>query len=143
MELGRLDEAVNDFTSAIKLSPSSATSYNNRGSARLVKGDSKGAIEDCTRAIELNPRYANAYNTRGNAYNRLGDFPHALENYDKAIELSPADSIVYNNRAAIYLSFKQYEAAWADVRRCQELGGTPHEGLIQALIQVGGDPGRR
>jgi len=137
MDLGRLDDAINDFTSAIRLSPYAPHSYNNRASARFMKGDFAVAIQDCNQAIELNPRYANAYNTRGNIYSRTGDLLRALADYNHAIKLSPADSLTYNNRAAAHFRLKHFDAAWADLRRCQELGGTPHEGLVRALTESG------
>jgi Flp pilus assembly protein TadD len=102
-----------------------------------MKGDSRAAIQDCQQAIRLNPRYANAYNNLGNIYNRTGDLPQALQNYNQAIALAPADSLAYNNRAAIYYAMKQYDQAWADLRSCEALGGTPHAGLVHALIQAG------
>lgn len=136
LDLGRYDEAIVDFTSAIKLAPNAANSYNNRASARFMKGDYGAAIQDCQHAIQLNPRYANAYNNLGNIYNRTGDLPQALQTYNQAIALAPGDSLTYNNRAAIYYAMKQYDQAWADLRSCEALGGTPHAGLVQALIQA-------
>lgn len=143
LDLGRYDEAIADFTSAITLSPNAANSYNNRATARFMKGESASAIEDCSKAIELNPTYANAFNNLGNIYNRMGDSPRALENYSKAISLSPGDPLTYNNRAAVFLALKQYDRALEDVRRCESVGGRPHEGLVQALMDAmkatGGD----
>jgi tetratricopeptide (TPR) repeat protein len=83
--------------------------------------------------MELSPRYANAYNTRGNIWNRTGDLARALGDYNRAIELAPNDSLTYNNRAAIFFKLKRYDEARADVYRCRQLGGTPHEGLVRAL----------
>lgn len=136
LDLGRYDEAIADFTAAIKLSPDSATSYNNRGSAKLLKGEPVAALEDCQKAIALKPGYANAYNNLGNICQRTGDLSQALECYGKAIELAPGDPLAHNNRAAVYYGLKQYDQAWADLRRCEALGGTPHAGLVQALIQA-------
>jgi regulator of sirC expression with transglutaminase-like and TPR domain len=77
-----------------------------------------------------------AYNNLENIYNRTGDLPRALQNYNQAISLAPGDSHTCNNRAAIYYPMKQYDQAWADLRRCEALGGTPHAGLVDALIQA-------
>lgn len=136
LDLMRYDEAIADFTAAIKLAPQSANSYNNRATARFMKGDYVAAREDCMQAIKLNPRYGNAFNNLGNICNRLGDLPQALTNYTKAIALAPGDPLAYNNRAAVYYALKQYDRAWADLRACEAVGGTPHAGLVQALRQA-------
>lgn len=136
MKLGRLEEAVSDYTKAISLDPASAPSYNNRATVRLMKRDFHAAVADSDQAIQLDPKYANAYTTRGNACQGLGDLSAALEAYNIAIEITPGDAMIYNNRAAVWLQLKQYDQAWADVRRCQELGGTPHAGLMEMLTKV-------
>lgn len=136
MDLGRLDEAIADFSAAIKLAPTAPNSYNNRASARFLKGDYAGAAADGRKAIELNPRYANAYSTLGSICNRTGDFSGALNYYAKALALAPGDALIYNNRAAVYYGLKRYEEARADLQTCKALGGSPHAGLVQALLQV-------
>jgi len=44
--------------------PETAEAYNNRGDAKRVKGDLKGALADFDKAIELKPDLAAAYNNR-------------------------------------------------------------------------------
>ncbi|MCX7825567.1 MAG: tetratricopeptide repeat protein, partial [Verrucomicrobiae bacterium] len=39
----------------------------------------------------------------------------------------------YKNRAALYLEQKNYDLAWADVRKCQQLGGTVSPDFIRSL----------
>ena len=42
-----------------------AADYNNRGIAKVGKGDFDGAIADYNRALELDPKFAIAYADRG------------------------------------------------------------------------------
>jgi len=140
LDLQRFDEAISDFSMAIKLSPKAAHFYNNRATARFLKGDYREAAQDCQKAIALQPGYANAFNNLGNIYQKTGDLPQALQSYARAIELAPGDALTYNNRAAVYYALKQYDQAWADLRQCESLGGTPHAGLMQALIQATSPP---
>ena len=68
MAEGKFDEAVQHFTEAIKLNPSSAALYAKRANALLKQKRVKAAIEDCSRAITINPDSAIAHKYRGRAY---------------------------------------------------------------------------
>src|SRR5260221_1553583 len=52
---GKLDEAIQDLTEAIRLDPKYATAYCSRGGALLFKGEYNAAIQDLTEAIRLDP----------------------------------------------------------------------------------------
>lgn len=60
-----MDEAIADFTEAIKLSPRFANVYNGRGVTRRLKGDLDQAAADFDLAIEISPNQARAYANRG------------------------------------------------------------------------------
>jgi tetratricopeptide (TPR) repeat protein len=58
---GDEQEAIRQYTQAIKLNPNYASVYYNRGIAYANLGDT-------SKAIELNPNYTDAYINRGIAY---------------------------------------------------------------------------
>jgi Flp pilus assembly protein TadD len=49
------DKGLADYDQAIKFDPDDALSYNNRGIARVAKGDRAGAIADFRKALTLAP----------------------------------------------------------------------------------------
>jgi tetratricopeptide (TPR) repeat protein len=57
---GKLAEAVEQFTQALKQNPAYALAYNGRGFARYRLKQYAEAIADFDEAIRLNPSYANA-----------------------------------------------------------------------------------
>lgn len=57
----------------------------------------------------------------------------AIADYSKAIELDAKDTQAYNNRALAYYSKQEYDKAWGDVRKSQELGATVNSDLVSAL----------
>jgi tetratricopeptide (TPR) repeat protein len=59
---GEYDNAIADYTEALRLNPNYAAAYNNRGSAYDDKGMPDRAIEDYTAALRINPNHANARN---------------------------------------------------------------------------------
>lgn len=91
-----------------------------------------------THTLRLNNRCWVAYNNRGNAYGMKGDIQQAIWNYSKAIELKPEYTQPYNNRAAAFFGLRQYDKAWADVKKCQQLGGTLSPGFLQDLAKKSG-----
>jgi tetratricopeptide (TPR) repeat protein len=111
---GNYDQAIADYTEAIRLNPQYATAYYNRGSAYRDKNDYDRAITDYTEAIRLNPQYAIAYNNRGVAYRQKNDYDRAIADYNEAIRLNPQDAIAYNNRGYAYHSKNDYDQAIAD-----------------------------
>jgi Flp pilus assembly protein TadD len=59
---GKPDNAIKDYTEAIRLDPKDANAYNNRGIVWTSKGEFGNAIKDYTEAIRLDPQYASAHN---------------------------------------------------------------------------------
>ena len=52
---GELDRAMKDHDQAIKLDPKNALAFNNRGIAKLKKGDKEGGEADIAKAKQLQP----------------------------------------------------------------------------------------
>lgn len=67
-KLGRYQQAINDYSHAIRLQPEHADGYNNRGLAYGRTGRYQQAIDDFNKAIHLKPNFADAYNNRGYAH---------------------------------------------------------------------------
>jgi tetratricopeptide (TPR) repeat protein len=105
LELGRTaagnkdyNEALRQFSIAIKENPNNVKAYNNRGVAHYDLRDYDKAIEDLNKAIKIDPNFAMAYNNRGVAYLDLQDYDEALEDFNKAIELDSKFAMTYYNR---------------------------------------------
>ena len=94
-ENGNYKLAIEDFTEAIRLAPSSNPSpailYNERAwiYAYYLKTNFDQAIADATQAIRLEPNEAAYYDTRGWAYLGKGDYASAIDDFLKALQLDP------------------------------------------------------
>src|SRR5262245_31731343 len=77
-EQGHYQEALQSFSKAINLDPSSSRALNNRGLARAALADLDGAIADYDSSLSLPNPLAEAYYNRGVARLRKGDRKDAV-----------------------------------------------------------------
>jgi lipoprotein NlpI len=98
-----------------------AADYNNRGIAKVGKGDVDDAIADYNRALELDPKFADAYNNRGIAKVRKGDFDGAIADYSRALKLDPKFAAAYRRRGIAEQDESDFDGAIADYNRALEL----------------------
>jgi len=57
----QITDSIAHYDKAISLDPQQPYAYNNRGSAKLAKGDLDGALEDITKSLTLDSENAEAY----------------------------------------------------------------------------------
>jgi tetratricopeptide (TPR) repeat protein len=82
-------QALEDNTRVLELSPNDPIALTNRGSDKLALRDPDGAIADYTAAIKAAPRFAFAFYQRGQVYEDQEKWFEAHADYEKAIELEP------------------------------------------------------
>ncbi len=88
-ESGRVEEAIAQYSEAIRLDPGLAAASYNRGQAYFTLGDSERAVPDFTRAIEVDPedhQVALAYAGRAMARTALGNDADAASDISRAIK---------------------------------------------------------
>lgn len=69
----KLDLALADYNTAIRLFPEQANGYNNVGVVYLTKEQFTPAITNFTKAIELDPKYLVSYINRADCYDAIGN----------------------------------------------------------------------
>jgi serine/threonine protein kinase/tetratricopeptide (TPR) repeat protein len=100
-ELGQYPGAIDDFTKALELHPTSAVQAY-RGWTHLVVDAPKLAMRDFELAIDLDPKNGDAYNGRGFARARLGRHREAVQDAELALRQGPTSPRLYYNAARIY-----------------------------------------
>ncbi len=86
--LEQYQEAVNDFTKAIKINPNHADAYYGRGLANTRLGRFERGVADYTKAININPNHAGAYYERGFSYFLImAKYQQAQEDVEKSAQL--------------------------------------------------------
>jgi tetratricopeptide (TPR) repeat protein len=100
-ELGQYPGAIDDFTKALELHPTSAVQAY-RGWTHLVVDAPKLALRDFELAIELDSKNGDAYNGRGLARAKLGRHREAVQDVAEALRHGPTSPRLYYNAARIY-----------------------------------------
>lgn len=111
---GKYDNAIADYTEAIRLNPNSVDAYIERGIAYRTKRISDKALADFTEAIRLNPNSVDAHVHRGIAYHIKEDYGQAIADLTEAIRLNPGYAFAYYRRGMVFHSKKDCDQAIAD-----------------------------
>lgn len=139
---GRREQALADFSEAIRLRPRDADLYLRRASFYLDSDDPNNALADADRAIELEPDNALAYHGRAAAHLILGDSNNAildLSNEIKLLPLNRADEARFA-RARAYILAGNRKAAISDLHHVSFYSKDPklRNEVRQMLKALGG-----
>lgn len=139
-DLQRYDQAIADCNEAIRLDPSSAAAYSNRGAVYIYLREYDKAFADLIEAIRLKPDYARAFNNRGWAYNNSGQYEKALADLNEAIRLKPDFAEAFSNRGDAYYYLGQKDRAIADyeksVERFEAQGRSEGANWARSMLEV-------
>ena len=113
-DIGFYQNAISDYSKAIRLEPDFMEAYYNRGIVKAVLGQHFLAIADYDIAIRLAPNYAIAYSNRGAAKGALGQYSNAITDFDTSIKLDPDDAMNYYLRGRAKLELDEYSNAITD-----------------------------
>jgi len=169
MKAKNYDQAITEFSEAIRLDPNYRNAYFNRGTAYEQKGDLDRAIADYTEARRLGNNSAwqslervefakqqaqraqqqaqqkalatPAFNRGTEAY-EAKNYDQAIEEFSEAITLFPNYAEAYTKRGSAYEQKRDYDRAIADFNEAVRLGDTTaRQGpqRIQQAIQAAKD----
>ncbi len=112
--LGRLDEALVDFTAAIAAGPDHPMCYLERGNLLRQFGRDEEALADYETAILLGPPFPESQYNRADVLLAAGDIEGGLAALSYVIDLDPIFIDAYVNRAGLYVELGDCDAAAAD-----------------------------
>ena len=105
--LARADEAIEDFSEALRLDPKRADAYCGRGVAFLEKEFPELAIDDLNEAVHLAPESHEAVCQRARAQLALGEYDKAIEDARLAIRLNAKSGDAFRMSRVVPLVFAQ------------------------------------
>jgi Flp pilus assembly protein TadD len=130
-QLGRVDEAIAHFRSALEADPTVADIHNNLGAALVQKGQFEEAVADYQKALELRPDYPGACN---NLAWVLATSPQAsIRNGARAVQLARQANQLTGGGNLVIL--RTLAAAYAEAGRFPEAIETANQALQLATAQ--------
>ena len=109
----KFDEAIHDYTEAIRLNPKSAAAYVGRGFSHQQKGENEKAIADLTEALRYDPNSGSTYFNRGHLYFEKNEIDRALADFSEAIRCEPNNAEALVGRGLCYVAKNDLDHALA------------------------------
>ncbi|WP_168540324.1 tetratricopeptide repeat protein, partial [Anabaena sp. UHCC 0253] len=110
----KLELALDDFNTAIKINPDLATPYIGRGFVYREQKKWELALADFNTVIKINPDLATPYIGRGFVYREQKKWELALADFNTVIKINPDLATPYIGRGFVYREQKKWELALAD-----------------------------
>ncbi len=133
-ELGRFPGAIEDFTKALELGPTSAVQAY-RGWMHLGVDAPKLALRDFELAIELDPRNGDAYSGRGVVHASQARYREATRDAGEALRLGPPSPRLFYNAARIYAQCPDPHPQRALALIQQAMSCAPSRSTTRVLVQ--------
>jgi tetratricopeptide (TPR) repeat protein len=133
---GEHARAIASYTEAIRIEPTNARAYNNRGLVYQAKGDMVRAIADYTEAMRLTPNLPAVYLNRAAAFAAMSEVDKALADYDEAIRIDPQSAKVYRLRATLYEAKGDKKKAAADRQQADKLYKPRYDTIAHRAIKI-------
>jgi tetratricopeptide (TPR) repeat protein len=132
-EAGRADEAVKEFSEAIRLNPRSVKAHVNLGSLLMAKGELNEAQRHFEHGLRIEPKNAEYHSGYAYLLDQLGRKDQAASECETAIRLAPKSPQAYYGYGAFLERHGQLEEAIAKYR--QTLQYDPNH--VDAHIDLG------
>ena len=110
-ERGDRQEAIKQYTQAIKEGDSVADAYCNVGILESQQGNHAKAIDCFTQCLKHDPRHYEGHYNLANLYAEVGNFGLAKVHYQIAIEIEPSFTNSYFNLALTLAMCKEFKEA--------------------------------
>jgi len=139
-DLGKFEQAIEQFKKSLKLRPNSAQVHNNLGNTLRKLGRIDEAIEHYNKAIELKPDFSDAHYNLAIALAEKGKIDEAIGEYREALKLEPANADAMSNLGVLLAQQNKFDQAIACYRKAIELEPNlivAHGRLGLALVQLG------
>jgi len=142
-QLGRIEDALRDFSASLSIEPNDPLVLFNRGIVRLLWNDIDAALEDFNDSLTLREDPLALVN-RGIALTTAGRHDEALTDFDRALDLDPGDPIARLNRASLLYVMGDLRGALNDMnlalphlkaRELREQAEKVHRLALEALLK--------
>lgn len=129
------ENAIADYSEAIKLSPKHFQAFTNRGKAYEELKQNDKAIADFNRALKANPEYTDALVHRANLYLTMpGQAENVLKDSRRILQQVPNHTTALNMLAGAYFQQQKYDLGLKEVNKALQINPKYAEALLNRAI---------
>ena len=129
------ENALADYTEAIRIFPAYADAWYNRGLVYHQSGLYTEAIRDYSEAVSLKKDFQSAYLNRGTIYRATGDYYLALSDFNQAIAIRPYGPAYFSRGVLYHFNLANTSQACADWDESLRLGYEPARELLDKFCR--------
>ncbi len=111
---GEYQEAVRDYTQALKFAPNSSDALYNRGGAYSKLGRWDDALADFNALLDIVPNDPNTYYARAWVHAQRGEDKAAIADLDRVLKIAPDDQEALLDRGGMNIRAGRYDDAIRD-----------------------------
>jgi len=108
---GDVDQAILDYESILKISPTLSAAYNNLGALYLRQREYAKAVDVLEKGLRINPKMPSASALLGTSLYEMGDYARARPQLELALRAHPKDSNIELTLASDLVKLGEPEAA--------------------------------
>src|SRR5262249_23308454 len=129
---GDLENAKQDYLSALTDDPNNATAHNNLGFLLAQEGDWDEAIRHYNQALRIDPGKSMAMANMALAYVAQGNDEAGIEWLRNAVEADSTNLLAWENLSRLFLKLNRFGDAEAAARMTSNL--SPHEARFYLVL---------
>ena len=130
---GRMQLAIQDFSTAIEINPTQYKNFANRGIVYTETGQFTNAILDLSQAAQLSGNRPEILASLGFAFLQEGQLEKAIQQFNRVLLIQPNNHEVFTNRGTAQYSDGKFEGAISDYSRALKV----HPKYMIALFNRG------
>jgi protein O-mannosyl-transferase len=114
LDQGRVQEAIAQFTEALRIDPDYFEPHNNLGNIFVRQGKYQEAVDHFTEALRIDPNQPAAHHNLGNALVGQGRYQEAIAQFTEALRIAPLYAPTHYNLGSAYLKMGDRDAAFRE-----------------------------
>ena len=122
MNAGQYEQAISEYTEAIRSLPNEYALYHNRALCYLQSNNDEAALQDFLRAVQRKRDDIDAYIKITTIYANRGMYDDAINSMNSALAIKPDDAELFYYRGKVYEKRGMNIEAVQDVRQACEMG---------------------
>lgn len=133
LQQGRTDEAIGDFSEALKREPTYDKARINKANALADKGDMNAALNEIALILERDPSDFAGLENRCTLLDRADRAEEGLTACSKAVDMYPAEYGAHNNRGWVNWGLGRFSEAVRDFAKATEIDPDDATALLNLL----------